>query len=479
MEFRTRGAKEIRKLRQHLPYCSFFHQGQFWANTHSHPTPRDPTTSAPTIQVEPTWISEGPRGSRHRLDKAPFSLWSDEVSDYTTPTESQAKWIFETYNATRVDWIVPFLVVTTSSPSLPDHGGLISLTLGCTPVIFVSQETTDSGFRAGPPQVNALHYVCTSMPDPLPFTSKPWTDPSDEEVKAILDHLQVSHGVHIQALNFIFPDLIIEILDDGKTYLPETLPARLGGWPVMYHYRTPGSTAFWDAPITMARQREISSPSSTQKGDDTNFLNIGNCMIGPGVRVEGSEKVSTAGVRIKKGEAVRITLANHSFEGCERVFHPDGHAGDWIGNITERFPDRDWALATLHPSISFSNNQIFECPTPASKLVMGQELKLREWYICDGVTTGKIALLYSGVRYLRSEDETNGIITMAELQPASVYFGRGPTGGDPEVKEGICGAAIVHELDGSVAGFLQFIDPRGYCFAPCLDKLIQEGWECY
>jgi hypothetical protein len=80
-----------------------------------------------------------------------------------------------------------------------------------------------------------------------------------------------------------------------------------------------------------------------------------------GLESKGLRRSQPLGSESKQGEAVRITLANHSSEGRERVFHPDGDAGDWIGNITERFPDRDWALATLHPSISFSNNQIFEC----------------------------------------------------------------------------------------------------------------------
>lgn len=50
----------------------------------------------------------------------------------------------------------------------------------------------------------------------------------------------------------------------------------------------------------------------------------------------------------------------------------------------------------------------------------------------------------------------------------------GPTGG--EVKEGLCGAPIVHDDEGGgVAGFVHLINGN-QIFPPILDSLIDQGW---
>jgi hypothetical protein len=226
----------------------------------------------------------------------------------------------------------------------------------------------------------------------------------------------------------------------------------------------------------MGRKREMSATENT-RGDETNYLITGNKVLGPGVRVEGATMASTAGVRLRNGNRVKLTLANHSFKNCERVFHPNGDSGDIIAEIKERYEDEDWAMAEIHPSVAFSNSQIFECPTPA-RLLRSHEMKAREWYACDGMTTGKVALNYSGVRYLESTDPGGEMTWLARLTPWSVYCAMGPTSGAPELREGICGAPIIQETDRTVAGFVQYIDSHGFCSSPWLDKLVDEGWSC-
>src|SRR2546423_647633 len=82
--------------------------------------------SPPHLEHENTWITEAERGSRHRLDVAPFSRLH-EAHDYNEPTLAQAKWIASTYNATMVEFTAPFIVISTERPSLPHHNGLVTV----------------------------------------------------------------------------------------------------------------------------------------------------------------------------------------------------------------------------------------------------------------------------------------------------------------------------------------------------------------
>lgn len=471
----VRVSPQVRNLRLTAPFVNFFHNGTSWVNTHSHPTQRDPILAAPRLEHENTWATEAERGSRHRLDVAPFSLWDIDAHDYNEPTLAQAKWIASTYNATMVEFTAPFIVISTERPSLPDHNGLVTLTVGCAPAIFISKQTELDGFHAGPPLPNAAIYCDPLMPDPLfnVFQSQPYTEPSIEETQMILDHLRKYCNVH--AMNFVFPKLIIELANNGRVYQQRSLPSRVGGWFTLYHDQQSG-LSYWDSVASMRRTRELSATESV-KGDDTNYLLMGKRVLGPGVRVEGATLASTAGVRIRNGNQVRITLAAHRFKDCESVFHPNGDNGALIAEIKERYVDEDWALAELHPSVAFNNSQIFECSTP-ERLLRSNEMKGSEWYICDGMTTGKIALMYSGCRFLEASEPGGEMIWVSKLTPLSVYAAMGPTGGAPEIRNGICGAAIIHEKDNAVAGFFHWMGRDGYCFSPRLDKLIDDGWAC-
>jgi len=464
----VRHDSEIRYLRRQTPYGNWL-DGAFSQNAHSHPSQRDPITSPPQGQGKSNWIEEKARGSRHILDVAPFSLWDDKAHDYVDPTHDNIRWILQAYNATAVEFIAPFLLIATDTPSLPEHHGQTSLTIGSTPVIFTSPEALAQGFHSGKPRPNANHYVDRLMEDPLKgnYQAIPWTQPSAEDAEKVWGVLKDICTVH--ALNFVWPDLIIELAEGQRIYKTESLPPRLGGWIVSYHHGGP----FWKSSIPMARRRELTAASS-QKDDTTNYLRIGDGIIGPGVRVEGAIIASSAGVRIRDRTRVRITLADRSFEDCANVYHPDGDAGDSIATIQERYPDHDWALAKLHPSVNFSNSRVFECPQ-ITKLLAGHEVSKHEWFVCDGMTTGKIAMTFQGKRWVGGKTSKDVIVDLSSLEPASVYFGLAPTGGAPDLRAGICGAPIVHEKTGGIAGFFQFMDEGGWCFAPQLDKLIEDG----
>ena len=204
---RSRASSQIRDLRPTTPYVSFFHGGGHWTNLHAHPTPRDPPMSPPRIAQDRTWINEEARGSRHQLDVAPSSLWDADAEDYREPTPTQAKWISATYQSNVIEFIAPFIVITTEHAALPGHNGLVTLTVACAPAIFISKQTEQDGFHAGPPRGNALRLCNPRLNDSLlqVFRSRPYAEPTPEEAQMILDELRKYCAVH--AMNFVFPKL--------------------------------------------------------------------------------------------------------------------------------------------------------------------------------------------------------------------------------------------------------------------------------
>ena len=468
---------EIRNLKARTPYCAWY-DGSSWDNTHSHPTQRDPITSSPppqaSISQPQTWPTQAAHGSKHALDIADFSLWDSEKSDYRTPSKEQVDWIFQTYSAKSVEFLPPYFLVVTDTPALPQHGGKITLTIGGAPVVFTSPVAAQDGFIVGKPLANAMHLVDIRSQDPLASVchAQKWQPPTHEQAKMVLSVLETGCNVH--AMNFLYPDLIVELAQDGKDYKPGSLPSRIGGWSLSYH-QNKGNDSFWGSNMPKSRLRELDASTNT-KGDTINYLQTGSKVLGPGVRVEGRNMATTSGVRVKNQSKVRVTFADHGFHNCTRIFHPDGNIGDHVAEIIERFPEHDWALGALLPSAPYSNSQVFECPAPM-RLLKGGEIKLREWYECDGMSTGKVALRFEGHRYV-SGNQPNDRITASRWTPASVFFGLAPTGGAQDIKDGICGAPIIGH-DGGVSGFFQYMEDRGYCFSPQLDVLIDNGWELY
>jgi hypothetical protein len=49
-------------------------------------------------------------------------------------------------------------------------------------------------------------------------------------------------------------------------------------------------------------------------------------------------------------------LAAHGFENYSRVFHPTIDDGEIIGQIIERFPDENWAIAKISDGIPVSTS---------------------------------------------------------------------------------------------------------------------------
>jgi len=69
-----------------------------------------------------------------------------------------------------------------------------------------------------------------------------------------------------------------------------------------------------------------------------NYRIVDEGVLGLGIRVAGQTKFSSARIRIRKGTKVRMTLAQHSFEDDDYVYHPDIISGTQIAEIITRYP---------------------------------------------------------------------------------------------------------------------------------------------
>ncbi|KAI9051913.1 hypothetical protein LZ554_004169 [Drepanopeziza brunnea f. sp. 'monogermtubi'] len=390
---RPREATSIGLLRNISPYLNWFDDG-FYTNTHSHPTQRaqrDPLAAPPQLPGAKAWASEKKMGSRHILDTAPFSFWDDVLNDYVTPSQAQTKWMADTYQAEAGGFYPPFLIVATSTPSLPQHNGQVSPTLGGCPVIFLPPNAfPDFGAVHALPAANASGLIDRYMEDFLAgvFEIGKWQRrPEENQVGAIF---QILHQFCCEpvAINFVSPSIIVELSVESLCQA-RTLPGVLAGRPVHYHI---GS--YWNEPTMRARLRNINPDDIRQhpNGDNTNYLLSGDRILGPGIRIEGRSQPSSSGIRVKNGSRIRMMIAAHAVEDSTYVSHPDGTFGDRLAEIVERYPDQDWALAELVPSVTYTNNRVFQTPVP-THLIRGEDAQHQtEWYVCDGMSTGQIAM---------------------------------------------------------------------------------------
>lgn len=184
---------------------------------------------------------------------------------------------------------------------------------------------------------------------------------------------------------------------------------------------------------------------------------------------------TSAGLFLQKGSKRCLSVTNHGFPDSLEVHHPLP-TGRQIGQITDRFPVWDLALAQLDPSISFSNDQYFAAPKP-SRLMGVDEIKAGDWFEVDGYSTGRLNMCARGISYIRP-NMPEGIQPMPvpyrdwKVETAYSLFG---TIGD-SIKEGICGAPVVDQ-EGRVAGMFSFADQSGmWAHKAGLDFLSHSGW---
>lgn len=416
-------------------------------------------------------------GSRHRDDLAPFSLWDPIKEEFRYPTEYEGNWISKTYNATCWETAWPKLRIFTKTPPSP-----VPLTVGCVAVNFLPPldhflDSVDDFDSITTPYVNPRGT------DPLrPLKIPRWRLPTAYQRETVADC--VCSLVNVAAITFYSGMLHVEIQQDGREYSARSLPPHIGGITVFYHHQ---SKSYWGNLESQTIERVINPLRQGESGpreDNTDYLSQGH--LGPGVRVDPSvatdvgpyatlSRATTAGVLLRNtGGLERVTVACHGFPEANAVYHPT-NSQHCIGEVHERMQAYDWGLVKLAPSATFTNKSYFQAPPP-KRLLKYHELQYGEWCAADGMSTGIIFLMVNGIRSMPPPNPPGHCeeIKFTNWKHEMAFESIGPTGG--KVKEGLCGAPIVHDDEGGgVAGFFHLTNGR-QSFSPILDKLINQGW---
>lgn len=184
---------------------------------------------------------------------------------------------------------------------------------------------------------------------------------------------------------------------------------------------------------------------------------------------------TTCGLLIQKGNTKYLTVSNNGFLGESEVFHP-AYDGDKIGDIVDRYPQFDIAMVRLTPEFSnrFSNDTYFQAEPP-KRLVTAEYLKHGAWFEVDGMSTGLISLAYVGdVMEKPGRPPGHPDIPFLRWRRHCLLRIFGAT--NPTILDGLCGAPLVEERTGNVAGFFHLANGD---FAECaaLDDLVAEGWD--
>ncbi|KAL8859232.1 MAG: hypothetical protein Q9178_004170 [Gyalolechia marmorata] len=482
---RPRLCPSIRALRHQTPYQNYSPSRITVSDAHPEP-------ESGSYERQPNW--SGPRGygCRHRLDDAPFSLWDEALHDFRHPSDWETDWIRTRYNPTKIGIQWPTRVVETET--LPIE---LPLTLACVAVKFVPPPLEEVIGITGrilpiiedvrPFSVPTDYAGRRGPPDPLPFSFRRWTEPTDEQLEVLADELlRICNPFRVHILD---PNLIVELCtDDQKVYQPGSLPRSIGGFAVHYHH---GTDPFGGDELSVRSQQRLVAAPTTSIQDKSDYLHTRQELC-PGVCVSSSGTVTdvgqhattpsistTADIMLRNNNNnhgdQRLTVSNQSFLHSNNVYHPTPQETQ-IGEIDERYQALDIALVKLNPSVKFTNTNYFESKAPRHLLYRSQ-IPCGLFFTLDGISSGMLWLQSQGLTLIfPSPHPPNNNTTEIPFYTMMLYQQFGYNADVTMMREeGIRGAAIVDDDDGEVAGFLAEVSEH-YAFSPCLDELIDRGW---
>jgi hypothetical protein len=162
---------EVQALQRCCPHRDYLTGSKLWneiSATVSHSHPENPSLSPSPQRRQPSstpskpsqWSGNG-HGSKHRNDESPFNLWDPETRSYRTPTQKEAEWIVQRYQATKITFVSGLLYVTTNSPPTP-----VANIVGGQPTLFLAPGVMVSYPSAG------TTYPNPRLPDP--YSGQKW-----------------------------------------------------------------------------------------------------------------------------------------------------------------------------------------------------------------------------------------------------------------------------------------------------------------
>jgi len=393
-------------------------------------------------------------------DPMAFTLMDEKTGKVRRPSAEETDAIRSHFPAcTGYRMSTPYLILECSTPPV-----VAPITVGGLPTIYTTSmdKYVETWGKLGNPMVKDF--------GPKEFEVVDLHFPKFEMVCKALKLFR-QNLVNIVGLRWYLTYWVAEVVGEIDLVI---LPGKFANRPVRY---TQCQTS------SQSRLRlQTPLPGQPEHHDNTDYRAFG---LSPGVKVCGQHMSTSAGVLVQHNDGRRrITLANHGFYDTDAVYHPDLLASFRLGTIFERFYQADIALCQFENSISFTNRSYFDANPPRT-LVTSQHLEsivdMWSWFELDGMTTGRVSMLYSGpgARFLDIPEELRETTTFDyHLEYNFDFFGPG----SKAVKAGVCGSPIVHqheagsERDGIVAGFY-FLDDGVHAIVPTLDRFLASGWQ--
>lgn len=358
------------------------HSIQITEQTHPQPPPK-------------RWQGSKGFGVRHINDDVPFSLWDDYNEKFRPASTPEMSYIQEKYQAERITFYEWILAIETHNPPKP-----IPLTVACMPTRFVPPgqgRVCLYGLAA---------YSSRRITYPCPGIS--WDrkeSPTKSQMCAVVSAM--ADLANVRRINFLPAAIVVELVHgDGRAYSPKSLPSIVANRLTTYHY---GADSFLSSMRNHTRERVL-DPVQYLPGpmlqDTTNYIHEPNWdILSPGMRVSTEyaaySKVyadavpsTTSGILLRKDTTCYMTVANHTFLNSQEVFHPTP-SGDKIGDIVDRYPERNIAMVQLTPANypQCINQTYFQAQAPR-RLAETTDMIPGSWFEVDGMSTGMLSFLY-------------------------------------------------------------------------------------
>jgi len=427
-----------------------------------------------------------------------ITFFDDAKKEFKIVTNEQKRQLLKTLREkysgiTAITPIIPFLVIEADPiPQPADQPFMIASLIACFipdggPFPFGIQFIGEEG-QAG--NVDEIARPPSCVAEDL----KPFHIPTMETLRWLHQHIpDASH------ISFYPQQLVVELKrndDDTFRSCLEKLPPRIGSLNVGYV-----NGSIWREFQARAKAPNPQVLDSTY--DDTNYLlgENGVCLR-PGIVVEcvgnRSESgkltgnvLSNTGVKIKKGDVERFTVALH---GWDAVTKKDiYHGGNKVGTIRDSLSEDIGLVETQH---SFSNT-LLDINATAQRLFHSNLLQFGDYVVMDSAFTSRQRMRFLGVRSGKKRTLPGYVGPTSDHEyitiDQGIYSVRAAIiNTEPQVREGVCGTPVLLAgkykedqsllRDGCVAGFWTDIvgyDVAGRLYSYCqtTDELIEDGWE--
>lgn len=209
--------------------------------------------------------------------------------------------------------------------------------------------------------------------------------------------------------------------------------------------------------------------------------------------------ISNAGIKVKRGEVSRFTVAAHTWDAVQDkdVYH----GGVRVGRVEKTISEDVGMVESAFPF----TNEFLDIRASAQKLYHSSLLRYGDWIVLDSAFTSKQKMRCLGIRTGKKRQMANSIRPREDYSYVTtdqgIFSVTAPViNSQLQIREGVCGTPLLVAgkfksdesllKEGLVAGFMLYTDVAGfdvagfdvagklYTYAQTVDELIEEGWQC-